>query len=292
MSAEGAISVIRVEGLYHDYVGKGEYAVSDVSFTIERGEIFGFLGPNGAGKSTVQNIMTGLLNLQQGSVMYDDLSVRDLTPSFFNRVGVSFEQPNVYLRLTGLENLQHFAGLFSVPTLDPMVLLERMGLRDEAHKRTGEYSKGMRQRLALARALINQPDILFLDEPTGGLDPSAAASMRDLILEQKERGATIFLTTHNMYLADDLCDRVAFLESGKIVAMDSPSNLKLKHGQHAVSVEYVDEGSLAAKTFDLDDQGKQAFTDLITQVEPVTIHSLEATLEQIFIKLTGRGLTQ
>ena len=190
--------MIKVEGLYHDYVGKGEYAVSDVSFTIERGEIFGFLGPNGAGKSTVQNIMTGLLDLQKGSVTYDGLSVRDLTPSFFNRVGVSFEQPNVYLRLTGLENLEHFSGLFSVPTLDPMVLLERMGLRDEARKRAGEYSKGMRQRLTLARALINQPDILFLDEPTGGLDPSAAASMRDLILEQKERGATVFLTTHNI----------------------------------------------------------------------------------------------
>ncbi len=284
--------MIKVEGLYHDYVGKGEYAVSDVSFTIERGEIFGFLGPNGAGKSTVQNIMTGLLDLQKGSVMYDDLSVRDLTPSFFNRVGVSFEQPNVYLRLTGLENLEHFAGLFSVPTLDPMVLLERMGLRDEAHKRAGEYSKGMRQRLTLARALINQPDILFLDEPTGGLDPSAAASMRDLILEQKERGATVFLTTHNMYLAEELCDRVAFLESGKIVAMDSPSNLKLKHGQHAVSVEYADHDGLASRTFELDNEGKQAFTDFIAQVEPLTIHSQEATLEQIFIKLTGRGLTQ
>lgn len=284
--------MIKVEGLCHDYVGKGEYAVSDVSFTIERGEIFGFLGPNGAGKSTVQNIMTGLLDLQKGSVTYDGLSVRDLTPSFFNRVGVSFEQPNVYLRLTGLENLEHFSGLFSVPTLDPMVLLERMGLRDEARKRAGEYSKGMRQRLTLARALINQPDILFLDEPTGGLDPSAAASMRDLILEQKERGATIFLTTHNMYLAEELCDRVAFLESGRIVAMDSPSNLKLKHGQHAVSVEYADDGGLASRTFELDNEGKQAFTDFIAQVEPLTIHSQEATLEQIFIKLTGRGLTQ
>jgi fluoroquinolone transport system ATP-binding protein len=284
--------VIKVEGLCHDYVGKGEYAVSDVSFTIERGEIFGFLGPNGAGKSTVQNIMTGLLDLQKGSVTYDGLSVRDLTPSFFNRVGVSFEQPNVYLRLTGLENLEHFSGLFSVPTLDPMVLLERMGLRDEARKRAGEYSKGMRQRLTLARALINQPDILFLDEPTGGLDPSAAASMRDLILEQKERGATVFLTTHNMYLAEELCDRVAFLESGRIVAMDSPSNLKLKHGQHAVSVEYADHDGLASRTFELDNEGKQAFTDFIAQVEPLTIHSQEATLEQIFIKLTGRGLTQ
>lgn len=284
--------MIKVEGLCHDYVGKGEYAVSDVSFTIERGEIFGFLGPNGAGKSTVQNIMTGLLDLQKGSVTYDGLSVRDLTPSFFNRVGVSFEQPNVYLRLTGLENLEHFSGLFSVPTLDPMVLLERMGLRDEARKRAGEYSKGMRQRLTLARALINQPDILFLDEPTGGLDPSAAASMRDLILEQKERGATVFLTTHNMYLAEELCDRVAFLESGRIVAMDSPSNLKLKHGQHAVSVEYADHDGLASRTFELDNEGKQAFTDFIAQVEPLTIHSQEATLEQIFIKLTGRGLTQ
>ncbi|MGI6357992.1 MAG: ABC transporter ATP-binding protein [Bacillota bacterium] len=283
--------MIRVEGLWHDYSGKGQYAVADVSFTIEKGEIFGFLGPSGAGKSTVQNIMTGLLPLQRGVVEYDGLSVRQLTPTFFNRVGVSFEQPNVYLSLTGLENLRHFAGLFSVPTEDPLQLLERVGLRTVAHRRAGQYSKGMRQRLTLARALLNRPEILFLDEPTAGLDPTTAASMRDLILEQKARGATIFLTTHNMMLADTLCDRVAFIESGRIAALDTPGNLKLKYGQQAVTVTYLEAGVSKTRSFRLDAAGKEQFAQFMLAVEPITIHSQEATLEDIFIRVTGKGLT-
>lgn len=283
--------MIKVEHLYHDYAGKGMYAVADVSFHIDKGEIFGFLGPSGAGKSTVQNILVGLSKLQKGVVMYDHLPVTRLTPAFFNRVGVSFEQPNVYTRLTGLENLKYFAGLFSVPTVGPMELLAAVGLRDAAHKKAGEYSKGMRQRLTLARALINQPDILFLDEPTSGLDPSTAAAIRDLILAQKRRGATIFLTTHNMYLADSLCDRVAFIESGRIRAMDTPANLKLKYGKQAVTVEYNAGGKPAARTFDLD-TGRAELAAFIQAVRPITVHSQEATLEDIFIRVTGKGLSQ
>lgn len=284
--------MIKVNELFHDYSGKGHYAVKDISFEISKGEIFGFLGPSGAGKSTVQNIMTGLLKLQKGAISYHGLSVEKLTPEFFNKVGVSFEQPNVYLRLTGYENLKYFAGLFSVKTEDPMKVLERVGLRDSANKKAGEYSKGMRQRLNLARALINKPDILFLDEPTSGLDPSTAASIKDLILEQKNRGATIFLTTHNMYLADELCDRVAFLEGGTIAAMDKPSHLKQKYGKKEVVVEYMQGPSSLSKSFALDDAGRREFAEFILSISPVTIHSEEATLEDIFIKITGRGLTQ
>lgn len=282
--------MIEVRNLYHDYSGKGNYAVQDVSFVIEKGEIFGLLGPSGAGKSTVQNIMTGLLKLQRGSVMYDNLSVSQITPTFFNKVGVSFEQPTAYLSLTGYENLKYFAGLFSVPTIDPMEVLDSVGLRDSAHKRVGEYSKGMKQRLNLARALINKPRIMFLDEPTAGLDPSTAASIRDLIFQQKERGATIFLTTHNMYLADVLCDRVAFLEGGRVAAMDSPANLKLKYGEKAVVVEYKVGDELVKKRFELDKEGKEDFAGFLLENTPTTVHSQEATLEDIFIKLTGRGL--
>ncbi|MFZ5967774.1 MAG: ABC transporter ATP-binding protein [Bacillota bacterium] len=283
--------MITVKNLYHSYSKDETYAVKDISFEIDKGEIFGFLGPSGAGKSTVQNIMTGLLKLQQGSVMYDQLSVAHTTPEFFNKIGVSFEQPNVYLNLTGYENLKYFAGLFSVPTVDPMKVLDRVGLRDSANKKAGEYSKGMKQRLNLARALINNPEILFLDEPTSGLDPSTAASMRDLILEQKHRGATIFLTTHNMYLADTLCDKVAFLEGGRIAAMDSPGNLKLKYGEQAVVVEYLEDNITAEKRFTLDEAGKNSFASFIVNQKPITIHSQEATLEDIFIRITGRGLT-
>lgn len=291
LTGYGGIVMITVEHLYHDYAGKGTYAVADLSFQIETGEIFGFLGPSGAGKSTVQNIMTGLLGLQKGAVRYDDLPVTRLTPAFFNRVGVSFEQPNVYLRLTGLENLQYFAGLFAVPTLDPMELLGAVGLQDAAHKKAGEYSKGMRQRLTLARALINRPEILFLDEPTSGLDPSTAAAIRDLILAQQRRGATIFLTTHNMYLADSLCDRVAFIESGRIAAMDTPANLKLQYGNQAVTVAYNEGGKSATRTFDLQ-TGRADLAAFLQAVRPITIHSQEATLEDIFIRVTGRGLSQ
>lgn len=283
--------MIKVEKLYHDYTGKGSYAISDVSFHIENGEIFGFLGPSGAGKSTVQNILTGLLKLQKGNVTYDGICVSSLTPRFFNHIGVSFEQPNLYLRLTGLENLKYFAGLFSVPTLDPMESLDAVGLRDAANRKAGEYSKGMKQRLMLARALINSPEMLFLDEPTSGLDPATAASVKELILQQKKRGATIFLTTHNMFLADSLCDRVAFLESGRIAAMDTPANLKLKYGKQAVTVEYVEGSKSSTRSFDME-TGRQELVDFLLRVRPITIHSQEATLEDIFIRVTGKELGQ
>ncbi|MBN1892344.1 MAG: ABC transporter ATP-binding protein, partial [Clostridiales bacterium] len=142
--------MISVNNIYHDYEGKGNFAVSDVSFSIEKGRIFGFLGPSGAGKSTVQNIMTGLLSLQRGEVLYDGQPIQSLKTKFFNQIGVSFEQPNVYVKLTGLENLKYFAALFSVPTRDPMELLDRVGLREAANKKANDYSKGMRQRLTLA----------------------------------------------------------------------------------------------------------------------------------------------
>ena len=281
--------MIDVRHLYHDYTGTGRFAVYDVTFSIPRGTIFGCLGPSGAGKSTIQNIMTGLLRLQRGEVLYEGKPVTELGVKFFNRIGVSFEQPNVYRRLTGYENLKYFAGLFSVPTLDPMEVLDWVGLRDDAHKKASDYSKGMLQRLNLARSLINRPDILFLDEPTSGLDPSTASRIRNLIMEQKERGATIFLTTHNMDLADRLCDTVAFLNEGRIAAMDTPGNLKLKYGKKEVMITYEKDGSLVTESFSMDD--KAGIASLIDRVTPVKIHSQEATLEDIFIRVTGRGLS-
>ncbi|SNS17949.1 fluoroquinolone transport system ATP-binding protein [Anaerovirgula multivorans] len=280
--------MITINSVYHDYGGKGHYAVSDISFTIESGKIFGFLGPSGAGKSTVQNIMTGLLPLQQGEVLYDGQSVKALQTKFFNQIGVSFEHPNVYAKLTGYENLKYFAALFSVPTHDPIELLDRVGLRESAHKKASEYSKGMRQRLTLARALINNPKYLFLDEPTSGLDPSTAASIRELIREQRNSGAAVFLTTHNMELADSLCDTVAFLYNGKIAAMDSPEALKLQHGKRIVNVSYNDSGKELSKSFEMSD--KTALAEFLTGINPIKIHSQEATLEEIFMRVSGKEL--
>jgi fluoroquinolone transport system ATP-binding protein len=284
--------MLAVKQLYHDYDGKGQYAVQNVSFEIERGQIFGFLGPSGAGKSTVQNILIGLLPLQQGEVSYEGTSIRSLDVRFFNRLGVSFEHPNVYGRLTGYENLRYYAGLFDVPTLEPLKLLEAVGLTEAAHRKAMQYSKGMRQRLVFARSLINNPKMLFLDEPTSGLDPSTAAVIKDLILQKKKEGCTIFLTTHNMSTADELCDCVAFLNDGVIVAMDTPRSLKLAHGERSVMVEYGMNGSVESRLFFLDrPEDHRAFTELVQQRDLQTVHSQEATLEQIFIKLTGRGLT-
>lgn len=286
------MNVIEVKNLYHDYEGDGRYAVRDVSFAIAEGEIFGFLGPSGAGKSTVQNVMTGLLPLQQGEILYRDQSVTDLRADFFNRIGVSFEHPNLYGKLSGYENLKYYAGLFNVPTADPMQLLEMVGLKEDAHKRAGNYSKGMKQRLVFARALVNNPTLFFLDEPTAGLDPNLARGIKEIIRRRREEGATIFLTTHNMYIADELCERVAFINEGEIVAMDTPRRLKLQYGERAVQVEYGEDGQLRSELFFLDSEEDRArFKSVLEEKEIQTVHSQEATLEQTFIKITGRGLT-
>ncbi|MBN4050951.1 MAG: ATP-binding protein [Alkaliphilus sp.] len=283
--------MISVENLYHDYEGKGQYAVNDVSFKIKEGEVFGFLGPSGAGKSTVQNIMTGLLKLQKGSVLYEKKSIKEMKSNFYNDIGVSFEFHNLYLKLTGFENLKYYAGLFDVATKDPMELLEMVALRESAHKRVSDYSKGMKQRIVFARALINNPKILYLDEPTSGLDPATATQIRQLIKNKRDEGCTIFLTTHNMYSADELCDRVAFLNEGKIVAMDTPRNLKMKHGKKAVVVEYIRDEKIEKSMFSLDNEEERLkLNEVIKKNDIQTMHSQEGTLEQTFIKLTGRGL--
>lgn len=281
--------MIQVNHVSHDYEGKGKCAVSDISFSVDRGSIFGFLGPSGAGKSTIQNIMTGLLPLQQGEVLYDGKPVRELKKRFFNQIGVSFEQNNLYASLTGLENLRYYAALFSVPTIAPMELLERVGLREDANKRVSNYSKGMRQRLTFARALINRPQYLFLDEPTSGLDPRTAVGIREMINEQKQRGAAVFLTTHSMELADVLSDTVAFLYGGVIAACDTPEALKRKYGRRDVRVLYRENGAELERLFSMDD--KDALSAMIRTADVVKLHSQEATLEEIFLRVTGRELS-
>lgn len=281
--------MIQVNHVFHDYEGKGTFAVSDISFSVEGGSIFGFLGPSGAGKSTIQNIMTGLLPIQQGEVLYDGASVRTLKSGFFNQIGVSFEQSNLYASLTGLENLKYYAALFSVPTISPMELLERVGLRDDANKRISHYSKGMKQRLTFARALINRPKYLFLDEPTSGLDPKTAVGIRELILEQKQRGAAVFLTTHSMELADALSDTVAFLYGGLIAAMDTPEALKRIYGRRDVRIVYREDGEEHERVIPMDQRDE--LTAFLAKADVVKLHSQEATLEEIFLRVTGKELS-
>lgn len=283
--------MIRAEGLYYSYTGNESYAVAGISFQVAEGEIFGFLGPNGAGKSTTQKILTGLLPVQKGEVEVGGQDIRSASRELFNRVGVAFEHPNIYRKLTGLENLTFFARLYDVPTADPMALLRRVGLGEVAHRRAGAYSRGMQQRLVFIRSLLNRPKIWFVDEPTAGLDPATSQLVKEIIREERDRGTTIFLTTHNMQIADELCDRVAFINAGKIVALDTPREFKLKHGQKLVAVEYRSEGGLKREVLSpLVEEDRLKLKRLLTEEEVETVHSQEATLEQVFIKLTGRGL--
>ena len=283
--------MIDVRNLTFTYPKSSVPAVRDANFEVGRGKIFGFLGPSGAGKSTVQNIMIGLLPIQKGTVLYSGRRISELGKQFFNRIGVSFEHPNLYEKLTGLENLKYYAGLFSVPTIEPGRLLKMVGLDEAANRRAGQYSKGMKQRLVFARAIMNQPEILFLDEPTAGLDPATARRIMNIIVSEKERGATIFLTTHNMMVADELCDTIAFIDEGAIVTQDSPRNLKLQYGQKALKVEYQNNGELeSALLFPEKADDRARLNELIEAQKIETMHSQEATLEEIFIRLTGRGL--
>lgn len=283
--------MITVEHLYHSYAKNDVYAVKDVSFEIPKGEVFGFLGPSGAGKSTTQGILTGLLRLQQGQVSVAGYDVKKLKNSMFNRIGMSFEQSNVYSKLTARENLQFFAKLYDVPTRDPDELLRLVGLDGKGQIRAGEFSKGMKHRLTFARSMLNNPELWFLDEPTTGLDPAIAATIKGIIREQNQQGVTVFLTTHNMYIADELCSRVAFIVDGEIKLIDSPKNLKLQHGQSVVAVEYGDDGKLVSETLStVDAQGRQRLQDLIASQRIRTMHTKEATLEEIFIQVTGREL--
>jgi fluoroquinolone transport system ATP-binding protein len=283
--------MVEVKGLYHSYTRDEHYAVQDVSFNIERGRILGFLGPSGAGKSTTQAIVTGLLPLQKGEIVIDgEPRAGQPGKEFFNRIGVGFEKPNVYKKLSGLDNLQFHAALYDRETEDPQRLLDMVGLGAEAKKKAGAYSKGMMQRLGFARSMINKPEIWFLDEPTMGLDPDTSQSIKNIIRNKRADGTTIFLTTHNMFVADELCDLVAFIVDGALVAMDTPKNLKLRYGQPSVTVEYRDNGELKSEQFILSDEDKPRLQKFIGEHNVATIHSGEPTLEEIFVKLTGRGL--
>ncbi|NPV69271.1 MAG: ABC transporter ATP-binding protein [Firmicutes bacterium] len=283
--------MIQVRGLSFRYRGSANLAVDGVSFEVERGEIFGFLGPNGAGKSTTQKILIRLLKGYGGEIQVLRRDLRQWGPDYYSKIGVGFETPSHYQKLTGLENLQFFRSLHGPDTEDPLRLLEMVGLKGDAGTRVGAYSKGMQMRLNLARALLNKPEVLFLDEPTSGLDPAGSRGIRDLILEQKAMGHTVFLTTHNMFIADEICDRVAFIVDGKIALIDAPRKLKIEHGEHVVSVGFERNGQMAEREFPLKELADNAgFIETLRNERVLTIHSKEPTLEDVFIRVTGRRL--
>jgi ABC-2 type transport system ATP-binding protein len=226
-----AVEVTGLEKRYGDV-----HAVDGITFSVAEGEVFGLLGHNGAGKTTTIRMLTGRARPTAGTATiagHDVVRERDAIKPLINAV---FEDPNLYERLSGLDNLRLFCALYEVPATRADELLETVGLTSAAKRKVKTYSSGMKQRLLVARALVNKPRVLFMDEPTRGLDPTSARELRTLVSKLADEGTTIFLTTHYMEEADELCDRVAFLSQGKIVALDTPRELKLKQGQRTANV--------------------------------------------------------
>lgn len=281
---------IIAENLYYSY---GDLiAVDHINFKVSRGEILGFLGPNGAGKTTTINMLTGQMKPKDGRAVLLGMDVTRNAKMIKEHIGVCFETTNLYEQMSAIENLNLFARLFGIKQFDAYPLLKRVGLEGREKSRVETYSKGMKQRLMVARSIVNQPDILFLDEPTAGLDPTSARTIHNIIMQERKRGATVFLTTHDMMEADKLSDRVAFMNQGKIVALDTPLALKRQHGKRALKAKIITHGGkLEDREISLDkEETPDSIKKLFSNENVVTVHSSEATLEDIFIKITGRGL--
>ena len=282
--------MIEVKNLTFSY-RKDKQALHGLNFTVEDGEIFGFLGPNGSGKSTTQKILTGILKGHGGKVSLfgQDISAA-CSREFFQKIGVLFEFPYLYANLSAVDNLNYFASFYpKEQRRDAGELLEMLEFKtDFLKKPVSSYSKGMRQRVSMARALMSRPRLLFLDEPTSGLDPSGAVLFRTIIAQERKKGTTVFVTTHNMTDADLLCDRVAFIVGGNIAALDTPKNLKEKNSSHRVVIDYLYQGQRETKSIETPEleAGIPFAHD-----EIISIHSQEPTLEDMFIQYTGRGLS-
>jgi fluoroquinolone transport system ATP-binding protein len=282
--------MIAVDDLSFSYPNAAAPTLQRLSFSIAKGEVYGLLGPSGAGKSTTQRILMGLLKGFSGKAEVFGQSVGSLGRDLYERIGVSFELPAVYLRLTALENLKLFAALYSKPTRDPMEVLASVDLTDAAHQRVDQFSKGMKMRLNLCRSLLHDPDLLFLDEPTTGQDPARSRLTRNLIRDLKARGKTIFLTTHNMAEAEEVCDRVGFLVDGRIPVSGSPAELMRRFGQPELEVSVALESGIETMRFAMDGLGSNPkFLTLLTTGRIVSMHTQEASLDDIFIKATRRG---
>ncbi|PKK93431.1 MAG: ATP-binding protein [Tenericutes bacterium HGW-Tenericutes-6] len=282
--------MFKVEDLRFTYPKNKVETIKGISFEIKKGEIFGFLGPSGAGKSTTQKILIKLLDTYQGAIYYNSRNIAELKDDFYESIGVSFEMPIHFSKMTAMENIEFFLKLYKKQA-DVEALMRRVGLWEDRDKMVSEYSKGMKIRLNIVRALLNNPDMLFLDEPTNGLDPTNAMILKDMIRDFRSQGGTVFITSHIMSDIDQLCDRVAFIVDGEIKEIDSPRNLKIKYGKRSVKVEYQENGLTKLEEFELENIGQnEAFYELLKTKPIETIHSGETTLEDIFIMVTGVGL--
>lgn len=283
--------MFKVENLKYAYPKGEQDVINGISFEIEKGEIFGFLGPSGAGKSTTQKILIKILEDYRGTITYNGKDITEYKNEFYEAIGVSFEMPIHFSKMTAMENIEFFKKLYK-NNADTEELMKRVGLWEDKDKMVGEYSKGMKIRLNIVRALLNNPEMLFLDEPTNGLDPGNAMILKEMIREFRNNGGTVFITSHIMADIEQLCDRVAFIVDGEIKLLDSPRNLMIQHGKKSVFLEYKDkeEGTIKVE-FPLEGVGQnKQFLELLQTKDIETIHSGETTLEDIFIQVTGVGL--
>ena len=281
--------LFEVKNLKFTYRKNAIEAVKEISFDVYEGEVFGLLGPSGAGKSTTQKILTKLFKNYEGTIIYNGVNLEEYDSSYYEDIGVGFELPVHFSKLTGYENMKFFSQLYKKKA-NIEELLKSVGLFEDKDRMVAEYSKGMKMRLNFVRSMLNNPKVLFLDEVTNGLDPANARIIKNLIKEFKEQGGTVFLTTHLMNDVEELCDRVAFIKEGKIVKLSTPRALKIEYGRRELDVEYYSNGQTIIKTFNLDNIGHdEDFLNLIKTEKLETLHSGETTLDDIFIKVTGES---
>ena len=257
-------------------------ALEEISFEVNKGEIFGFLGPSGSGKTTMIKILTGQLNADSGQTELLGKVSEKLTPADLEQIGLVSDTSGFYEKLSLYKNLQAYAKIYGKPNSRVDEVLKQVDLYDSKNLAAEKLSTGMKQRMFLARALINKPQVLFLDEPTSGLDPTTSKKIHELLLELKEAGTTIFLTTHDMNEATLLCDRLSLLNRGHLIEYGTPASIIQKYNhEKKVQLTFADETQTQI-TFE-----ELGQTDL---AQVVAIHSCEPTLEEIFIQLTGEKL--
>ena len=279
MSKEG-INMINVKNVTKKFNQK--VALEEISFEVNKGEIFGFLGPSGSGKTTMIKILTGQLNADSGQTELLGKVSEKLTPADLEQIGLVSDTSGFYEKLSLYKNLQAYAKLYGKPNSRVDEVLKQVDLYDSKNLAAEKLSTGMKQRMFLARALINKPQVLFLDEPTSGLDPTTSKKIHELLLELKESGTTIFLTTHDMNEATLLCDRLSLLNRGHLIEYGTPASIIQKYNhEKKVQLTFADETKTQITFEELGQKD-------LTQV--VAIHSCEPTLEEIFIQLTGEKL--
>ncbi len=277
---------MKVSHIRHNYGDKT--VLKDINFEIEKGEIFGLLGPSGAGKTTIIKILTGQLIASEGESYLLDKNSAKLSGADYNNIGIMMDNFGLYERLSCYDNLKFFCKISGVSVAQIEEVLDKVGLKSAGKTAVSDLSKGMRNRMLLARAILSNPKVLFLDEPTSGLDPKTTKEIHQLILYMKGKGTTILLTTHNMAEAEKLCENIALLNEGEIIEMGNPKEICRKYNHQKQLLLHLYDGSDVVLSHTKEDYEK--VKEYLDSGQIETIHSTEPNLETVFIELTGRKL--